>query len=95
MNHLVQLFLVCLIAYGCSLIYRSQSLARKTKRNSLDYVAQIQTNQTIPQNQKDIMVLEWVKTLGEANQRNTSFGDLIIASIVVLEFVALIASFNV
>lgn len=93
MNHLVQLFLVCLIAYGCSLVYRSQSITRKTKQKPLDYVAQIQTNPTISQTQKDIMVLEWVKTLGEANARNAYFGDFIIVTVIIAEVVMLALTF--
>lgn len=95
MNHLGQLFLILLIAYGCSLVYRSRSLARKTKQTSLDYVAQIQTSADLSQTQKDLMVLDLVKTLGEVNRRNTLFGDFLIVSVIIAEVALLVLSFTV
>lgn len=92
MNHLGQLFLVCMIVFGISLIFRSRRNVKKFKRDSLDAVAKIQTDATLSQNEKDTMILSWVKSLGETNRLNSQFGDACMAVMVFVIAIILVRS---
>jgi hypothetical protein len=94
MNHIGQLLLFITAIIGVVILVHSRKTARQIKIDALDAVAKIQVDDQLCQNHKDMLILEWVKTLGRLQEISSLFGDIVIVAIIIVQIVMLGVSFT-
>lgn len=89
MENLQQLFLIASILTGVFIIYKSHVQSIELRQSALDHVAEIQVHKGLSVNEKDKLILSWVKTVAEINIMNVSLNNILLGLFIALQIMLL------